>query len=323
MDAAVNPEPLAWLLERAEPSARYRALRGLLDRPEEDPDVIEARAAIARSAPVRAILDAQYPAGYWMRPDQGYSPRYKATTWQILFLADLGVARDEHIARACEHVLATTFRPDYGLFCAYKHSTGLFPCLNGDMLRALQHFGYAGHPAVGVAGETLARRILREGWICVRNGTRPRDRRTWLPCIWGCVRVLRGFAGIPEARRGPDVRQAIESGLAFLLSHDLAQDQRPTLVKDPSHWLRLGFPLGYGSDLLEALLALAELDEARPSPAVRAALARALLAKRNDRGRWPLEYTPRNTWADFGVEGEPSRQVTLRALEVLGWLDRS
>ena len=50
------------------------------------------------------------------------------------------------------------------------------------------------------------------------------------------------------------MRQAAERGVTYLLSLDLARDQRPAHVDVPSHWLRFGFPLGYGSDLLEALL---------------------------------------------------------------------
>jgi hypothetical protein len=306
---------LDWLLEEDNPSARYLALRHLLGRPEDAPEVAAAREAIVSFAPVRALLDAQYPAGYWIKAGRGYSPRFKATVWQLLFLADLGAPRLPSIARACEHVLAHTVHAGTGLFCAHAHSSGVWPCLNGDLLRALSHFRYGDHPVVCAVVDALARRVVEDGFTCVRNGTRLRDKRTWQPCAWGCVKVLRGFAALPQGRRSPVVRQAVERGVAFLLSHDLASDQRPALVDEPSHWLRLGFPLGYGSDLLEALLALAEvgkLGEAAVGEAVR-----LLLQKRDENGRWPLERALPNTWADFGREGQPNKWVTLRALRVL------
>jgi hypothetical protein len=310
---------LGWLLESGNPSARYLALRCLLGRSEGDADVCAARAAIERFAPVRAILDAQYPAGYWIKPDRGYSPKYKATVWQLIFLADLGVMRTVPIARACEHVLAHTLRADLGLFSAHKHSTGVFPCLNGDLVRALVHFGYGDHPVVCTVAESLARRTIADGFTCPRNSTQARNKATWMPCVWGCVKVLRGFAAIPGERRSQLVVHAIERGVAWLLSHDLARDRFPALAGTRSHWLRFGFPLGYGSDLLEALLALTELRVTSCPGGV----LQVLFEKRDERGRWPLEHPLRNAWTDLGRAGEPNKWVTLRALQVIEWFGSS
>ena len=133
--------------------------------------------------------------------------------------------------------------------------------------------------------------------------------------------MLRGFAAMPAERRSEDVRRAVERGVTFLSAHNLAQDLFPALVDTPSHWLRFGFPLGYGSDLLEALLALVELG-VDPGDLPAASLERAIqviLRKRDEGGRWRLEHALRNTWADLGTEGEPSKEVTLRALRVLNW----
>jgi hypothetical protein len=325
-----SPALLDWLLEPEEPSARYLALRHLLARPEEDPEVVAARAAIVDLPPARAILDAQYPEGYWIKPDRGYSPRYKATIWQIIYLADLGATCSPAIARACEHVLAHTVHTGSSLFSAHAHSSGVWPCLNGDLLRALCHFGYAGHPLVQAMIDALVLRVLELGFMCVCNSTSPKQKRTWQPCVWGCVKVLRGFAALSPGARTPHVCQAVEQGVTYLLSHDLAQDQRPALVDVPSYWLHFGFPLGYGNDLLEALLALVELENAPPqSPPpfprgnpfrwarVGVGALEFLLQKRDARGRWPLEHALGNTWASFGREGEPNKWVTLRALRVL------
>ena len=307
-----SASPLPWLLEPGNPSVRYLTLRHL-GWSEEDGDVRAARSAMMQSGPVQAILDAQYPAGYWIKPDRGYSPKHKATIWQLIFLADLGAVRTAPIARACEHVMVAALRHDYGLFSAHRHSTGVFPCLNGDLLRTLWHFGYGQHPTARAVGESMARRVISDGWICVKNGTQVKDKSTWQPCIWGCVKVLRGFASIPKGQRSPAAQQAIELGVSFLLSHDLAQDQHPVLVEADAHWLQFGFPLGYGSDLLEALLALAELGRHAPL----ADAMRIVLGKRDEAGHWTLEHALRNSWADFGAEGEPNKWVTSRAQRVL------
>ena len=85
----LNDDPLPWLLEPdpENPGVRYFVLRDLLDRPEGDPEVEAARSSIMATGPVPAILDAQYPEGYWVKPGGGYSPKYRSTVWQILLLA--------------------------------------------------------------------------------------------------------------------------------------------------------------------------------------------------------------------------------------------
>ncbi len=305
-------ELLNWLLAPDNPSARYLTLRYLLGCPKDDREVAKARAAIIHFAPVRAMLDAQYPTGYWMRPGRGYSPRYKGTIWQLLFFADLGVPPVEQVRRACEHVLTNALHPGLGLFSAHKHSTGIFPCLNGELLRAFWTLGYQDRIVAAVT-ERLARRVLDEGFICPRNGQHPRQRTSWQPCIWGCVKVLRGLAAVPSARRPPTVQRAIERGTSFLLSRDLARPQCPSLAPlnddERDAWLHFGFPTSYAADLLEAAVALVEAG-VRPPPEV----VRTILQKRRPAGYWVLERAPSGTWAACGIVGRPNRWITWRAL---------
>jgi hypothetical protein len=304
---------LEWLLEQDNPSARYLALHHLLGRPDGECAVATAQARIVEMAPAKDILAAQYPAGYWIKPDRGYSPKHRATIWQLVFLTDLGAPRTPAIGHACKHVIDHALRPGDALFSAHKHSTGLYPCLNGDMLRVLWHFDYGHHPATQAVGEALARRVLRQGWVCVHNSVRKAHKETWQPCVWGCIKVLRGFAAIPATHRCPEVEAAIERGVSFMLDRDLAADQQPALIPERSRWLRFGFPLGYGSDLLEALLALAELGIACDQPRA----LKVVSDKQDLAGRWALERTTARTWAGFGEEGRPNKWVTIRALRVL------
>lgn len=316
MAAMVERRVLNWLLAADNPSARYLALRHLLHRPEGDREVMEAQAAIVQFAPVRAMLDAQYPAGYWMRPGRGYSPRYKATIWQLIFFADLGVPPVAAVTRACEYVLANALHP-LGLFSAHKHSTGVFPCLNGDLLRAFCSLGYGGHPMVLDVAARLAVRVIEQGFACPRNGRQPRERSSWQPCLWGCVKVLRGLAAVPDGHRTPAMRQAIERGVSFLLAHDLTTPQRPgrALLADDERraWLRFGFPTSYAADLLEAALSLVEVG-LQPPPEV----VEIVIEKRDPTGRWSLERMPSGTWAACGILGRADKWVTLRALRVIG-----
>jgi hypothetical protein len=311
-------DPLPWLLEPKNPSARYLALTGLLDRPASDPEVAAARAEIAGWGPVRAILDAQWPEGYWMRPGVGYSPKYRATVWQVIFLGALGAPLSAPIEHACAYVLEHSRLPD-GRFSAHKTARGAVACLNGNLLRAMRQLGYQ-DPRLEESLEALAGMVLRDGFRCRFNATSPRPARMrdGLPCAWGAIKALGAFAAVAQEQRSPAVRAAAGAGVEFLLAGDLASGGYPTATRPSSLWQCFGFPLGYTSDLLEALDVLAELGVGRD-----ARLARAVeiaLSKQDASGRWALEYTPDNTWASFGERGQPNKWVTLRARRALkGW----
>ena len=310
---ALRGDPIPWLLEADNPSVRVFALTDLLGRSPGDPEVIAAREAIMRSRPVREILAAQYPAGYWIKPDVGYSPKYRATVWQVMFLADLGATRTEAIARACEHVLAHTYLPEVGLFSAHKRADGTFLCLNGNLLRALGHFGYGAHPVVQQVAETLAGKVVEAQFCCRCDKVSPgRDR---LPCVWGCIKVLRGFAAILPEFHPPTVQAAIACGVSFLLSHDLVRADYPYAEGIGRLWWRFGFPLGFAADALEALASLS-VHGAADDPRLIPALER-VLDKQDEQGRWVLEATLEKMWTQFEERGRPSKWVTWRALQVL------
>jgi hypothetical protein len=312
-------DPLPWLLEPENPSARTLALTGLLDRPADDPEVLAARAGIPGWGAARAILDAQWPEGFWVAPGVGYSPKYKATVWQVIYLAALGAPRTEAVDRACSQVLNQSRLPD-GRFSAKKTAQGTIPCLGGNLLRALMQLGCE-DPRVIESVEALALMALRDDFRCRYNALRdedgawPHHMRDGLPCVWGAIKVLGAFAEVPHKDRSPAVREAVEAGAALLLGGNLVGGEYPTATGPSPLWSQFGFPLGYTSDLLEALEVLGELGSA-PGPQLAPALD-LVRSKRTASDRWMLEHTPENTWAGFGVVGEPNKWVTLRALRAL------
>jgi len=310
---------LDWLLEPENPSARYLTLKGLLGRAADDPEVVAAREAIPDWGAAKAILEAQWPEGYWVEPGVGYSPKYRATVWQVIFLGALGAPRTEAIARACAYVLDHSRLPD-GRFSAHRTAQGAVTCLHGNLLRAMLQLGYA-DPRLDEVAESLAQMVARDDFRCRFNapgaaqGRPPARMDEGLPCAWGAVKALGAFAELPEGRRNPLVQAAIEAGLALLLDGDLASGDFPTGGEPSPLWSRFGFPLGYTSDLLEALEVLARLGvlpDARLKPAID-----VVRRKQDERGRWALEYTPERTWASFGKIGRPNKWITIRALCVL------
>jgi hypothetical protein len=308
LEFRLKADPTPWLLEPDNPSVRYFALTELLERPPSDAEVRQAKAAIMTSEPVQKILDAQYPDGYWVKPGIGYSPKYRATVWQVIFLADLGATRTAQIEKACQHVFEHAQCPD-GAFIANKGKAGAVLCLNGNLLRSLLWFGYGDDPRGQRGLDWLAARVNGdEGFCCHYNGR--------LPCAWGAVKALSAFAALPGRERPPAVQEAVERGVEFLLSYDLVKADYPSGRGGVSPlWFRFGFPLTYVSNVLEALLVLTRLGHGR-HPGLAGAIE-FMLSKQDEEGRWPLEYSPARTWARFGQTGQPSKWVTLNALWVL------
>ena len=319
--AKLNGDPLPWLLEPDNPSVRYFALRDLLDRPETDAEVRAARTAIMDSEAVRAILANRHTDGYWVKPGPGYSPKYTSTVWQVMLLADLGAnGADERIRQSCEYLLSHSQARRGGLSLTAAPS-GVVHCLNGNLTYALLTLGLAWQDErIQQALDWQARAILGDdatfyasgtsgpGFECVAN---------WkLPCAWGAIKALKAFALLPPEARTPRIQRAIDAGVDFMFSHDLARADYPYHDRISSNWFKFGYPLSYTSDILEALEVLARLGYAR-DPRLAAAVE-FMLSKQEEQGRWKLEHTLNGKmWADIEQRGKPSKWVTLRALRVL------
>jgi hypothetical protein len=138
--------PVAWLLEPSNPSVRCLALRDLLGRPENDPEIVAAHADIMKTGPVPLILAKQRRGGFWGVPEDFYAcSKYKGTVWTFILLAELGAdGRDPRIRAACEFLLAWSQNPASGGF-SYRGSkksggqpSGIIPCLTGNLAWALE-----------------------------------------------------------------------------------------------------------------------------------------------------------------------------------------
>jgi hypothetical protein len=325
----LNADALPWLLDDAEPAVWHRALRELTDRSADDPEVLRARAAAMASDPIAAILAAQDPEGWWVKPGAGYGPKYAGTVWSLMFLDQLGAdGAHPSIRTACEYVLAHTQAPNGG-FGAYggpgrPSPSNVIHCLNGNLLRALVGFGWLDDErvraslawqaaAITGAGEVryYASATSGPGFGCAIN-----ER---LPCGWGAVKAVLALARVPADQRTVLVTRALEAGVEFLLSVDPATARYPMgwgNTKPNRSWFRLGFPSGYVADVLQVMEAVAEAG-AGADPRLASAVD-WLLALQDGNGRWRNEYRYTGKMhVDIDRGRGPSAWVTLRALRVL------
>jgi hypothetical protein len=314
-------DALSWLLEPdpANPGVRYFALRRLLGRPADDPEVRRAQAAVMALGPVPVILAAQNPDGSW---PAGFTS-YKGTPWQVELLAELGAdPADERVQRAGRYVLENSIAANGG-FAYYLPPvpSRVVYCHSDMQAYALLALGFGSDPRLQGALEWQARTVLGElpegqryyksgasgpGFSCGFNQQQP--------CAWGATKALRAFLAVPEEQRTPLLRRAIQAAVDFLLSRDLAQADYPYTGKVSPAWFRLGFPFSFWSDVLETAALLVELGHAE-----RIVAALDLIRSKQDaQGRWALESSFNGKmWVDIETQGQPSKWVTLRALSLL------
>ncbi|MFB0504032.1 MAG: nitrogen fixation protein NifH [Candidatus Bathyarchaeia archaeon] len=323
----LRADPTGWLLEKDNPSVRYFTLTEILDKPEDDAEVEEAKDEIMKIGVVPEILAKQSDEGYWDAPKRFYTAKYKGTVWQLIILAELGAdGRDERIRKACEFILENSQDPESGGFSmSVSAKTGggrhseVVPCLTGNMVWSLIRFGHLEDPRVrrGIDWITAYQRFddgiedSPKGWpydryeICWGKHT----------CHMGVVKALKALAEIPPDKRSADVGNTIGNGVEYMLAHHIHKRSHDLTRVSKTGWLRFGFPLMYQTDVLEILAILAKLGcrDKRMREAID-----LVISKQDDQGRWKLENTYNGRFqVDIEQKRRPSKWITLNVLRVL------
>jgi hypothetical protein len=330
-------DTLAWLLEPEEPSVRYQTLRDLLDRPEDDPEVIEAKQAIMQRGPVASILARQNEDGGFMTQEMverygiavaksGYQPK-KNTIWQLLILAQLDADRDDpRVKRLCEYVMDHNYhscRGVMGIHVQNKHAIDFFtfPCFMANMVWSLSTLGYGHDQRVRDTLEWLLKyQRFDDGDFRTPDEWPYRGRRDRCfgrhTCYRGVTRVLNMMTAVPEDQRTSKMDAFIGRAVDFVLAHRLYRRNHSAWEPIRPDFEMFTFPLLYNDDVISIVDMLQRLDVKHE--AVDEGLE-FILSKMGQDGRWKLGYTMSRsmTYASFGQRGKPSKWITLRALKVL------
>jgi hypothetical protein len=304
---------LDWLLEENNPSIRYRTLTELLGKSPDDRRVREAKAQIAASRPVTAIFSKMNPEGFWYYVDErtgrgfGDGVQYLGcvtTHFNLAFLSELGLDRsDPRVAPAVDRYLNLQ-QPD-GDF------EGHFSCLYAYNLRSFVRMGYTGDPRVRRTRELmLATDRPDGGYLCDHHEGKYATRPT-KSCIRGSVKALVAFAELPELWDSPRCRKLV----SYFLRHRVCfQTQRPTQPAADGIAATI-FPFVWRASFLEALYALSILGYGQ---APELADAWALLeTKKDEEGRYVVDWAPPRSYFKPDKRGKPSKWVTLYALLAL------
>jgi len=337
--------PIEWLLEETNPSVRYFTLRDLLDKGEDNPEVAEAKAAISTSKIMVKILSKEKLEGYWEDSKSPYLPKYKATYWQVMTLGQLGIDKsEERTQKACDYTFGLQL--ENGGFSMYtKKGTATeynrvkrrltargesppksinwisslvneheYSCLTGNVVAALIRLGYGEDHRVKKAINWLLSVQNRDGgWLCPYWKAHIKDTHS---CFYGTICPLEAFSEVPETKRSPEMKQAIERGAEFLLMHRLYKADHHRYKVINRQWLRFSFPWFYGYDILRGLSVLTKLDyidDERLTDAVG-----VLIKKRRSDGTWLLDSSPLGRMqTNIESVSKPSKWITLNALKVL------
>jgi hypothetical protein len=333
-------DPTEWLLEKDNPPVRYFTLTDILERPENDPEVRDAKHENMKTGVVPKILAEQRNGGYWKTPESFYTAKYKGTVWQLVVLAELKAeGKNEHIKKACEFILENSQDRESGGFSELGSETrgGLhdkvLPCLTGNMVWSLIRFGYMEDPRVqrGINWIVTYQRSddgveeKLESWPYERQGhphcwgyTRTRNIHT---CHMGVVKALKALAEISPDRRSKDVKNTIERLAEYMLKHHIYERSHNLNRVSIPNWLKFGFPYLWQTDILEVLEILTKLgyNDERMQEAVD-----LVVSKQDDQGRWKLESLPppqKTFYTNFSTnieqKGSSSKWITLNALRVL------
>jgi len=334
----ITQDTLDWLLEEDNPSVRYLTLVDTLHKSESDKEVIAARKDVMSKGSAAKILSHQNPDGSFLSQSMiktygedgarsGYLPKYRATTWQAIFLAQMCADKnDGRIKRLCHFILDTNYSAEYGVLGFFRELKGslyfvVIPCFVANMVWALSRLGFYQDRRIQDSIKWLLKyqrfddgdfKTPRE-WPYRGNRDRCFSRHS---CYIGCTQALKAMTVVPEADRDIEIDSFIQRAIDFILLHRIYRRSRGNYQPIRKEYELLVFPLGYYDDILQILDNLLffgvkdlAIDET----------VNAILEKRNERGRWLLEKTIRSSAMYSGVEekGEESKWVTSRALGVL------
>lgn len=320
----LQDDVIEWLLEPSNPSVRFWTLQQILDKSPESKEVKQAQNAVMQSDCVKRVLDAQDSGGFWGKREDMYNPKYRATTHNLLILAELGAKRTPELERALEHVFLFQRESGHFLISLPKTEKGRASvvkdgcCIDGNVLFYMVHFGYGDDPRVKALIDFQVEHYdtENEGWHCRAF---PIDPSKVFPvnCYMGAVKVLKGLSRIPASKLSSNVQDVINRYVEVILENQIYKYLRNPdgTRKEKAGWKRFGFPIFYQSDVLEVLDILTELGmkDERMQESID-----FVVSNRGKDGRWPLKNTFNGKmFCDIEEKGKISKWITLRSLRIL------
>ncbi len=194
-----------WLLEENNPPVRYLTLKNILDKPEKNSDMQQSKTRFMEYEVTHGILN--HSKEFWKYDDKAYW-KYTGMYWQLIFLGQfLADGKDPRIAEGVKHILDKD---------KWIVKSGV-QCLTANILAALMRLGYRDHEVVIKETEHLANRINSDsGILCTAMGYSLMSL-----CYMALPKLLLCFGEIPEDKRSPNVKKAIDIIVKTLIENEV------------------------------------------------------------------------------------------------------
>lgn len=311
----VDSAVIEWLLA-GDPAIRWQTMRDVLGQSARKWKA--ERALVASDGWGKQLLDARDPQGTW--GGGIYQPKWTSTTYTLLLLRDIGVARNHPACQAgatliVDHELGALAGRDFA-----RRLKRLDLCVTGMDLSLLSYFDTRKDDRIEALLEyLLAEQMDDGGWNCKRV-----QHRSTHGSLHTTVNVLDGLLDYLEYRPSQAdcaIRSSIARAQEFMLQHRLFRSDKTGEIIDEAFRL-FSYPPRWHFDVLRGLDHFRRA--AAPGDKRLAEAIELLIAKRKPDGRWPLQNVHRGQ-AFFQMEkqGQPSRWNTLRALRILRWWDKA
>jgi hypothetical protein len=306
---------MRWLLD-SDPSIRWQAMHDLTDASADE--IAAERARVATEGAGARLLALQAPDGRW--GGAAWNHGWDSTMHALTLLREMGLDPTGEEARSAVGLVRdrVTWKgcgppeADDNPFFAGE----IEPCINGQVAAAGAYFG---QDVQGIIDRLLGEQLADGGWNCEAENGSTRSSFNTTICVLEALLEHERAGGA-----SPAVTAARLRGQEFLLERRLLRRRSTGEMierdrKGGAAWTRFAFPTWWHYDVLRGL---DHLRRAGVVPDERVGEAIDLVAsKRDEHGRWPLEFRyPGRMPVELDEgEGRPSRWITLRALRVLDW----
>jgi hypothetical protein len=309
---AGEDQVVPWLLA-GDPSIRWQVMKDLAGTT--GGEVEAERARVALKGWGRRVLALQAADGRW---DGGlYTPKWTSTTYTLLLLRWLGLARgDRQAGTATLLLLDAGLYRDNGINLWLPRRKCSETCATGMVLGLASRFAAGDGRLERLAQHMLEQQMDDGGWNCQR------PRGATHSSLHTTINVLEGLLEYESAggKQAAVTRQARERAHEFLYRHRMFRSHRTGAVIDHK-MTRFSFPPQWRYDILRGLDYLQSAGapcDSRVSEAIE-----LIEQRRAADGTWLLRNVhPGKVHFVMEQPGQPSRWITLRAMRVLRWWNK-
>jgi hypothetical protein len=316
-------ETIQWLLSTDEPWTHYRTLVDLLDRSDQEPEVMDARSEMIEHPMVQAMISE---AGTWpgyplKRHNDSKHPLYKFST-----LADFGIRGDDpgmpvgidallaHQSEAGPFQIVVNIPQAFG-------GTGQdmwtwIACDSPTLLYALMSMGLGDDVRVRKALDALIGLVQENGWRCCAApelGNFRGPGRKDDPCPIVNVYMLKAISLRSDLIGG----SAAKAGLEMLLGHWQKQHERKIyLFGIGTDFKKLKYPFVW-YDILHVVDVLSRYPKVQKDPRF-LEMVNIITNQADDEGRYTASsmYQAWKGWS-FADKKKPSPWLTFLVLRIL------